>query len=174
MTDPDMAWEEVNPRPRRTRQQVKQVHVPKRRDHARRDSSIDSRASGTSSTAPTNQPAGRHPPTQRRPRETVFKRPTRLPPLSVHRSTKRVHESDDDVPPEDAVYKRTRSHTQGEKRPTSSSPLPEAKRNRPDQGEKRPAEEIPGSSRKKWRPEQVALLTFVSSFYSRAWPRHST
>jgi len=171
VTDPDMAWGEVNPRPRRSRQQVKQVHVPKRRDHPRRDDSADSRASMTSAASATNhrpkvlrghrrapapetnQRVDSDAPHPSRAPDAAFKRPEGLPPQSVHLPRKRSRDIDDDPTPTDAVYKRTRSHTQGEKRP---------------------AEEIPGPSCKKWRPEQVALLTFVSSFYSRVWPRHST
>ena len=146
LTDPDMPWEELNPRPRRQRQRVKQAYIRKRRDHVRRDSSVDSRASNTSKQS-TNQ--RRKPHTAPHKPAAVFVKPTALPPFSHHRSSKRSRELDiSDDSEEDTVAKRTRSHTQGEKRLAAESP----------------ASEPPA---KKWRIEQVSLLQFVSSYFAK-------
>ena len=161
LTNPDMAWEEVAPRPRRRRQQVKQVHVPKRRAHHRRDSCADSvtsevsrcsahsRASVSSKASIRPRPStssGKSANTPTPPRqEDRFVRPTSLPPLSQHRPVKRTREDDTD----DSIAKRTRSHTAhtaGVKR----SPEPHCEETQP----------------KRWRPEQVSLLSYVSGYFS--------
>ena len=146
LTDPDIAWEEVAPRPRRQRQQVKQVRVPKRRDYVRsnRDSSVESRASSNQSAVssrgqrlPRQRP---QPSTSREP--ATFVRPTSLPPFSQHRAPKRQLEEAE----EDYIAKRTRSRSIT----------------------KRPAELTVGEPEaKKWRREQVDLLQFVSSYFCR-------
>lgn len=155
LTDPDIAWEEVSPRPRRQRQQVRQVHIPRKRDHsrARRDNSVDSRDSASQSSVSSR---GQRSANQRR-RPTAsnqrplrceqankFVRPTGVPLFSHHRTKRQLDEGGE----EDFVAKRTRSQFV-HKRPAEpdSDELPEAKR---------------------WRTEQVALLEFVSLYFSRA------
>ena len=136
LTDPDIAWEEISPRPRRQRQQVKQVHVPKRRDHSRtrRDSTTSSHAStATQRSRVTNKN-----------RSNKFVRPTALPPFSQNRQPKRARSpSVDDDDDDNAVYKRTRARTGGEKRHA----------------------DFPQPASKRWRTEQVSLLEFVSSYF---------
>ena len=146
LTDPDIAWEEINPRPRRQRQRVKQAPVRKRRDYVRRDSSVDSRTSNITQQSVTSQASTHNPRLQTAQRKTEkFLKPSGLPQYSQHRSVKRPIE---DTAACEGMAKRTRSHTQGEKRPAADSAEPE-----------------PPS--KKWRPEQVLLLEFVSSYFSK-------
>jgi hypothetical protein len=146
LTDPDMAWEELNPRPRRQRQRVKQAHVRKRRDHVRRDSSCESHASIASRRSTNQRQApGRKPQTTPNKAAASFVKPTALPPFSQHGSFKRARESDTSF--DDTVAKRTRSHNRGEKRAATESSSPE------------PPE-------KRWREEQVSLLQFVSSYFT--------
>ena len=101
VTDSDIAWEEVSPRPRRQRQRVKQVHVPKRRDTTRnrRDSSADSCISNHSNTSTASKRSsganGAGNKTQQP--VPVFKAPTALPPLSRNRSVKRQLSDDSDT-----------------------------------------------------------------------------
>jgi hypothetical protein len=144
------------------------LHVRKRRDHTQRDPSVDSHASRASrqsvrstnqqSVQPTNQQSARstnhRPASNRKPLapghkpEAVFVKPTTLPPFSQHRSVKRPRETDESFDnTEDSVAKRTRSHTQGEKRFATEPPSSD-----------HPA--------KKWRSEQVSLLHYVSAYFS--------
>ncbi len=144
LTDPDMAWEELNPRPRR--QRIKQAYTRRRRDHAPRDSSVDSRTSTASKRSASQQPSAAHKSTAHRP-DPVFAVPTQLPPFSQHRSVKRPHDIDNS-PEDDSIAKRTRSHHhRGEKRSAATTT----------------AEPPP----KRWRAEQIALLQFVTSFLSQ-------
>ena len=147
LSDPDIPWEDISPRPRRQRQQVKQVHVPRRRvnsSRTRRDSSADSRAS--SATQRSKKSAAQ----AHQKRADNFVRPTALPPFSQHRRTKRTRDDDDGDETEDTVAKRTRSRA----------------------GEKRSAEPgIQFPEPKRWRKEQVLLLQFVSSYFCATSPQ---
>ena len=143
LTDPDIAWSEIAPRPRRQRQRIKQVHVPKRRDHSRtRDSSADSRASTTTQRSTRSVRS-----VPRKPDGHVFAKPTDLPPFSRHRPVKRVRDNvDDEQSNADFIAKRTRSAQQSVKRPAE--------------------EDIAPHQSKRWRNEQVSLLQFVSSYFA--------
>ena len=143
LTDPDSAWEEISPRPRRSRQQVKQAHVPQRRANSRvrRDSSAGSRVS----TATRDSQRSKGATTKQQAANLV--KPSALPPFSQHRSFKRprcASEHCDSEP--DTIAKRTRSQIQREKRSAESKlEQPETKR---------------------WKAEQVLLLQFVCSYFS--------
>jgi transposase InsO family protein len=144
LTDPDIAWDEVSPRPRRQRQQVKQSHVPKRRDHVHRPREVDA-----DNEAP---PTRRGPALKRKRRLSGDQRVTQQrvppcvpqpapPPQPVRHSVKRSLEDSES----DSVAKRTRSRYRGEKR----------------QGESLDVE----PAVKRWRPEQVSLLRFVCAYF---------
>ena len=173
LTDPDIAWEEVAPRPRRQRQQVKQVHVPKRRDSHSRDHSADSRVSNSSahsrvSNNSTHSRVSNNSANHRTPRQhskavkanhaqspapqkrgDCFVKPTSLPLFSHHRSKRTRSDTEGS---EEAVAKRTRSQTvTNNKRPVE-----------PDTDE--PPPEPPT---KRWRVEQVSLLSFVSDYFAQ-------
>jgi hypothetical protein len=168
LTDPDVAWEEVSPRPRRKRQQVKQVHVPKRRDRVRRDSessvatsvatvrsrqSINQRdpkirgeARNNRDTRTTNEHPALNQANPRDTRTTASRHaPNQMDKFVVPSglppfSQKRQREPDDEY-----IAKRTRSRLQGEKRTAELGDEPDTKR---------------------WRAEQISLLDFVSRYFS--------
>ena len=141
LTDPDMAWDEISPRPRRQRQKVTQVHIPKRRDYiprSRRNSVSSTVSQGSVRSASTVKSAATAPVKRQ---DTVFARPTALPPFSQNRLPKRPRE---DSYSEDFIAKRTRAQRQKRALEEDGVEEPEPKR---------------------WRSEQLSLLQFVSDYF---------
>ena len=141
LTDPDMALDEISPRPRRQRQKVTQVHIPKRRDYiprSRRNSVSSTVSQGSVRFASTVKSAATAPVKRQ---DTVFARPTALPPFSQNRLPKRPRE---DSYSEDFIAKRT--HAQRQKRALEEDGVEEPEP-------------------KRWRSEQLSLLQFVSDYF---------
>lgn len=170
LVDPDMAWDEINPRPRRQRFQVYQPLVRKRRDVVRRDS-VSSEISNASRVAKqpgvpsadvtsTSSRRGSIPKAVRQrqgnQQDSVFKVPP--PPPSATLS------------PRDSVASRTRSQV---KRSASHLQDPQDTSLRTKLARvviaKRSADHLdpPDQPTKRWHSEQLSLLQFVCCYFAQ-------